>query len=138
MIEAKLPLEVHSRAQRVGMPVEDADCLRTIRQRPYPYFNRAGSADTISLSSGTVLIYSNDVFVRKQRDGLRRHRGEIVARKEWRSENRPQTHVRPILIHVHAAIAHLEHVGAVPMSWSAKTRQTSLATANRLHMHVRL
>jgi hypothetical protein len=44
---------------------------------------------------------------------------QVVAGQQWGSQHRPETHVRAILIAIHAAVAHFKHVRIVPVTGPA-------------------
>src|SRR5215831_18977811 len=98
----------------------------------------SGTSASASLArdAARVLIDSDDRRVRQQGSGRWRHGGEIVAGKERCRKQSPKTHVRPIFLLVHAAIADLEHVGIVPMSRAGIARDIDLTEAYGRHAEV--
>src|SRR6516225_5488627 len=124
------------RLSRLVRTVEEADGFRVIGERLHPHFQRTLDPHTLALDAARVLIDGDDRAIRQQDGGRWRHGSEIVARKEWCREQSPKTHVRPVFLLVHAAIADLEHVGIVPMSRAGITRDIDLTKAYGRHAEV--
>jgi hypothetical protein len=68
-----------------------------------------------SMASQPVLIDRDYLLVHQNVFRGVVHFAQVVARKQWCSQYRPQAHLRAILIGRHTSIANLQHVRIVPM-----------------------
>ena len=85
---------------------------------------------------GAILINGDHFAIGEQRDGFRTHRGQVISGQERGGKNRPQAHVRAVLIKAHATVADFEHVRIIPMARAGKLSETCLAETDLFHARV--
>ena len=84
-----------------------------------------------ALDSEFVLVDGYHLAVHEDGLGLLAHRAEVIAKDEGRCHHTPHGEMRAVLVLRHA-IAHLEHVGVVPMPRTSIFAQ-GLAETYALH-----
>src|SRR5262245_6426733 len=113
--------------------VEHGNRDRTVGEGARPDLDVTRCRYATALPSCTVLIDCNDFAVRENIVNRESHRSQVVAGEQRRSENRPQAHVRAILVVSHRTVSDLEHVGIVPMSGPRVGPERVLTEANARH-----
>src|SRR5207247_6801219 len=96
-----------------------------------PYIDVALVADAPTLPARRILVDRHDLRRREDLPHLIAHRAEIVACHERRGEDRPQREVSAALVAGQFAVAHLEHVGIVPVIGPCVWMQLGLPIEDR-------
>ena len=105
--------------------VEEAEGPFAAGERLEPDFQSVVGGVAQPLHAQRVLVDGDDVAVGHDGRRLVRHGANVVAKDQRRSHHAPHREVRTVLIDRHA-VAHLEHVGVVPVTRTGIAAQSGV------------
>ena len=115
---AGYPMSVHSDGDvrfRAGT-VQQRHGAAAIRKLLRPNLQAVAAFHAAALAAQRILIDGDHFLIRENVADLRRHAANVVAGHQRRGQQAPHAEVRAILGGAHAAVAHLQHVGIVPVA----------------------
>ena len=101
-----------------------------IRQRLHENILIVGVLHALSLLPERVLVHRDRFFIHEDLADFRLHGIQIVARHQRRRHDCPQAEMRAVLRRRHAAVAHFQHVGIVPMAWAREFGEVGIHVHN--------
>ena len=113
--------------------IEETDDNRAIRERTHQTPQDHCCSTPKPPVCSAVLVDRDHLAIHQDALRLVGHRTQVVARDQRRGQQRPQAHVRAVLIGRHAAVADLQHVGIIPVPGFGIGGDLELAEANAVH-----